>query len=133
VSNLAASLRFYRAIGFIEIGHVDLDEQATLTMLKLPEDQVVALELVHRPIEGAVEIGTGFSHLVVQTNDLVATLESLSSAGLEPSPLQHPGGADGPKTAWLIDPDGYRIELVQWPAGQTDGLTAAFFEQVATQ
>jgi lactoylglutathione lyase len=25
----------------------------------------------------------------------------------------------------VIDPDGNRIELVQWPAGHADGLTAA--------
>ena len=26
---------------------------------------------------------------------------------------------------WLTDPDGNRIELVQWPAGHADGITAA--------
>jgi lactoylglutathione lyase len=25
----------------------------------------------------------------------------------------------------VIDPDGNRIELVQWPAGHADGITAA--------
>jgi len=29
--------------------------------------------------------------------------------------------------AWLTDPDGYRIELVQWPPGHADGITAADF------
>jgi hypothetical protein len=28
-------------------------------------------------------------------------------------------------TTWITDPDGYRIELVQWPADHSDGLTAA--------
>jgi lactoylglutathione lyase len=28
-------------------------------------------------------------------------------------------------TTWITDPDGNRIELVQWPAGHPDGLTAA--------
>jgi hypothetical protein len=28
-----------------------------------------------------------------------------------------PAGSDGPRTSWITDPDGYRIELVQWPAG----------------
>jgi lactoylglutathione lyase len=26
---------------------------------------------------------------------------------------------------WVTDPDGNRIELVQWPAGHADGITAA--------
>ena len=38
-----------------------------------------------------------------------------------------PGGADGPRASWITDPDGYRIELVQWPAGHADGITKAGF------
>jgi lactoylglutathione lyase len=32
---------------------------------------------------------------------------------------------NGLKTTFIADPDGRRIELVQWPAGHTDGITAA--------
>jgi lactoylglutathione lyase len=42
-------------------------------MLKFPGEEVVTLELVHRPADGPVQIGTGFSHLVVQVNELDAT------------------------------------------------------------
>lgn len=28
-------------------------------------------------------------------------------------------------TSWLTDPDGYCIELVQWPPGHAAGLSAA--------
>jgi lactoylglutathione lyase len=34
-------------------------------------------------------------------------------------------GSDDLRTAWITDPDGNRIQLVQWPAGHPDGLTAA--------
>jgi len=61
-----------------------------------------------------VNIGTGSSHLVVQADDLAATMEALSRAGLRPDPVERTGGPDGPKTSWLTDPDGCRIELVQW-------------------
>jgi lactoylglutathione lyase len=96
-------------------------------MLKFPDEEVATLELVHRSSEGPVEIGTGFSHLVVQVNDVTATVESLSHAGLRPGPVQRPGGPHGPQTSWLTDPDGYRIELVQWPRGHPAGMTAADF------
>jgi len=33
----------------------------------------------------------------------------------------------GPRTNWITDPDGYRIELVQWPAGLAGGITKADF------
>jgi lactoylglutathione lyase len=38
-----------------------------------------------------------------------------------------PGGPEGPLTLWLTDPDGYRIELVQWPTGRADRITASDF------
>jgi lactoylglutathione lyase len=74
-----------------------------------------------------VEIGTGFDHLVVQVNDLTATVASLARAGLTPGPVQRPGGRQGPQTSWLTDPDGYKIELVQWPDGHADGISPADF------
>ncbi len=70
---------------------------------------------MHRPSDGQVDVGTGFCHLVVQVDDLGATIGSPSNAGLMPGPMESPGGPDGPRTPWLRDPDGYRIELVQWP------------------
>jgi lactoylglutathione lyase len=30
-----------------------------------------------------------------------------------------------PRTRWVTDPDGHRIELVQWPAGHPEGMSAA--------
>jgi lactoylglutathione lyase len=96
-------------------------------MLKFPGEEVVTLELAHRPSAGAVQIGTGFSHLVIQVDDLAATIAALSRRGLRPEPEQHPAGPQGPRTSWLTDPDGYRIELVQWPAGHASGITSADF------
>jgi lactoylglutathione lyase len=127
VTDLAISLGFYTALGYDEIGRVDIGDGASLTMLMFPGEDMVSLELVHRPADGPVEIGTGFSHLPVQVDDLGATIEALSQAGLRPGPLERPGGPDGPQVAWLTDPDGYRIELVQWPPGHPDGITAADF------
>jgi lactoylglutathione lyase len=89
----------------------------------------VTLELVHRPGDGPVDVGTGFSHLAVQVDNLGATIEALTQVGLAAGPVERPGGPDGPQTSWITDPDGYRIELVQWPPGHADGITAADFSQ----
>jgi lactoylglutathione lyase len=121
VTDLTAALGFYEKLGYEMVGRVDLDGGASLTMLKFPADEFVSLELVHQPTDG----GTGLSHVAVQVDDLAGTVESLSRAGLRPGPIEEPGGAGGPRTAFLTDPDGYRIELVQWPSGHPDGLTAA--------
>lgn len=127
VTDLAASLYFYIALGYGQAGRVDIGDGASLTMLKFPGEEVVTLELVQRPASQPVDIGTGLSHLVVQADDLAATMEALSRAGLRLGPVERPDGLDGPKTSWLTDPDGYRIELVQWPPGHPDGITAADF------
>ena len=127
VTDLAASMGFYRALGYDQVGRVDMGGGASLTMLQFPGEAMVTLELVHRPVDGPVDVGTGFSHLAVQVDDIGATVEALSRAGLAPGPVERPGGPDGARTAWLTDPDGYRIELVQWPPGHSDGITPADF------
>jgi len=122
-----ASLAFYMALGYVQVGRVDVGDGASLIMLKFPSEAMVTLELVYRPTDGPVDIGTGFSHLAVQVENLSATMKSLAQAGLKPRPVERPGGPDGPQTSWLTDPDGYRIELVQWPPGHADGITEADF------
>lgn len=129
VTDLGVSLDFYAAFGYVHVGRVDLDGGASLTMLQFPGEEKVTLELVHRPGDGPVDVGTGFSHLAVQVDNLGATIEALTLVGLAAGPVERPGGPDGPQTSWITDPDGYRIELVQWPAGHSDGITAADFSQ----
>jgi lactoylglutathione lyase len=65
--------------------------------------------------------------IALKHSALVATVEALTQAGLRPGPIELPGGPDGPQTSWLSDPDGYRIELVEWPPGHPNGITAADF------
>lgn len=128
VTDLDAALEFYSALGYEQVGRVDLGEGASLTMLKFPDEDVATLELAHRPADGPVEIGTGFSHLPIQVDDLGATIEQLTKVGISAGPVERPGGPRGPRVAWLVDPDGYRIELVQWPRGHHYGITAADFD-----
>ncbi|MQY10243.1 Lactoylglutathione lyase [Streptomyces sp. RB5] len=127
VTDLDRSLGFYTALGYAELGRVDIGDGARLVILKFPEEPAASLELVHRPGDKPVDVGSGFDHLAIQVDKLATTMETLSEAGLNPGPLEYPGGPEGPKTSWLTDPDGYRIELVEWPPGHTDGLTPAEF------
>ncbi|MDZ5619678.1 VOC family protein [Nocardioides sp. HM23] len=126
VSDLDVALGFYTALGYDVVGNIDVGGGTRLAMLALPEEPDVSLELVHRPADGRVDPG-GFDHLAVQADDLDATRERLLARGLRPSDVELPGGLDGPRTAWLVDPDGYRIELVQWPPGHPVGMTRADF------
>ncbi len=127
VSDLERSLAFYTAVGYTVIGTVEGKASGSLTMLRLPGDGFVTIELVYDPAMGAAGPGTGISHLVIQVESLEATLADLAVKGIAAEPPALPGGADGPRTSWITDPDGYRIELVQWPAGHADGITSADF------
>jgi catechol 2,3-dioxygenase-like lactoylglutathione lyase family enzyme len=122
VTDLDRSLAFYTALGYAELGRVPETEFGSLTVLQLPDDPFVSLELVHDPARPVTDIGA-VNHLVVQVDDLNATIADLATRGVTAEPLTEPG--PGFRTAWLTDPDGYRIELVQWPPGHPAGMTAA--------
>ena len=68
------------------------------------------------------------NHLVGQTDNLDAAIADLAGRGVPAEPPAQPG--PGLRTSWPTDPDGYRIELVQWPAGHTAGMTAADMDGV---
>jgi lactoylglutathione lyase len=127
VSDLERSLGFYAAVGYEVVGSVPETGIGHLTMLKLPRDDFVTVELVHDPAQGAVDLGTGLSHLVVQVESMDATVARLAAAGIDAEPPGSPDGSEDFRTSWITDPDGRRIELVQWPAGHLDGMTAADF------
>lgn len=122
VTDLERSLAFYLAVGYEVVGSVPETSIGHLTMLKLPGDEFVSVELVHdgKPVDR----GTDVSHLVVKVESMSDTLNGLAGHGIEPVD-QGMESDDELKTRFIADPDGRRIELVQWPAGHADGLTAA--------
>jgi lactoylglutathione lyase len=122
VADLDRSLAFYTALGYEVLGTVPETAFGSLTMLKLPGDAFVALELVHDPARGSVDPG-GLNHLVVQVESIQATVADLAAHGIDAEAPNSPDGSEDFWTCWLTDPDGYRIELVQWPVGHPDGMT----------
>jgi lactoylglutathione lyase len=124
VADLERSLAFYTGLGYEVLGQVPETGFGSLTMLKLPDDEFVTVELVHDPRSGVVDPG-GLNHMVVQVESMQATVARLTARGIEVEAPGSPDGAEDFWTAWITDPDGYRIELVQWPAGHPDGMTAA--------
>jgi catechol 2,3-dioxygenase-like lactoylglutathione lyase family enzyme len=124
VTDLERSLAFYTALGYTELGRVPETDFGSLTMFQLPDDPFASLELVHDPARPVEDAGA-VNHLVVQVDDLDATITDLAAKGIAVEPPEQPG--PGIRTSWLTDPDGYRIELVQWPPGHPAGMTSADF------
>lgn len=125
VTDLDRSLAFYETVGYDVQGTVPETDFGSLTMLKLPGDPFVSLEIVHDPARPVTDT-TSVNHLVIQVDDLKATIGELATKGLTADPVTDHG--EGMFTSWLTDPDGYRIELVQWPPGHAAGMSATDFE-----
>ena len=132
VADLERSLAFYTGLGYEVLGHVPETEFGSLTMLKLPGDEFVTVELVHDPRRGVVDPG-GLNHVVIQVESMEATVAQLTARGIEVEPPGSPDGSEDFWTAWITDPDGYRIELVQWPTGHAEGMTTADFGDQAAR
>jgi lactoylglutathione lyase len=128
VRELDRSVEFYEKFGFQEIGRVSSADGSMLVMLNLPGDgDVVTLELVYKHGSDTFEVGTGFSHIAVQVDSLDATLAGFAERGISFEEPQDPAGEGGPRICFVRDPDGYRIELVEWPPGHPDDMTRADF------
>src|SRR5215211_2618588 len=80
VADVERSLAFYSAIGYEIVGSVPETRLGQLTMIKLPGDEFVAIELVHDPTHG--EVGTGLSHFVIQVESMDATIDALAAHGI---------------------------------------------------
>ena len=129
VRDLGRSVAFYETLGYREFGRNDVGGGLILSWLSLDGDgDAVSLELAADPSFPTPEIGTGFSHLAIQVDDLAGFAKAISAQGIAIGEIEYPAGQDGPKTAFIFDPDGYRLELVQWPQGHPPDLIRVDFE-----
>jgi len=78
------------------------------------ESHGAVIELTHNwGREEPYQIGTGFGHLAVGVPDIHGTCELLKQEGVKiprpPGPMAHGGSV----IAFIEDPDGYKIELIE--------------------
>ena len=128
VADLERSLAFYGALGYEVVGSVPATSLGDLTMIKLADDPFVTIELVSISSARAPSGGDSLSHFVIKVDSMDAVISQLAGAGIHPDGTPaSPDDSDEFRTAWITDPDGNRIELVQWPPGHPNGMTAADF------
>ncbi|MEA2304760.1 MAG: lactoylglutathione lyase [Solirubrobacteraceae bacterium] len=109
-----ASTRFYSALGFEPRGRLNF-ESAYNVYLGLPGDGDTLELTVNVGREEPYDLGDGYNHVAVTVDDLDAVLRRLSSdLGVEPekAPYRPGGREDLPRIAFVADPDGYRVELI---------------------
>jgi catechol 2,3-dioxygenase-like lactoylglutathione lyase family enzyme len=145
VSDMERSLAFWKDLlgleevgrGVIEWEHIDRlvaldDTKLEWVELRVPGGGRVELMEYHRPVsEAAVPMGEenepGRSHLSLLVDDLDALMAELGAAGVRsrtPEPVDMVVGAyAGGKGAYVFDPDGVQIELIQRARPATAGGT----------
>ena len=113
VRDIEASVRFYRALGFEERGRLNFESAYNLYM-GLPGGGDVLELTVNVGREEPYDLGDGYNHIALTVEDIDAALETMAGIGVQPEkPPFHPGGRDDlPRIAFVADPDGYRVELI---------------------
>ena len=116
VGDLESSIRFYtQVLGMRVLRRKDYPEgRFTLVFVGYGEESSnAAIELTHNWDKSSYELGTGFGHIAVGVEDIYATCENIREAGgtitREPGPMKH----GTTLIAFIKDPDGYAIELIQ--------------------
>jgi lactoylglutathione lyase len=116
VGNLDRSLKFYcDVLGMKLLRRKDYPSgRFTLAFVGYgAEDTHTVLELTHNWDTERYDLGAGYGHVAIGVEDIYATCEAFRSKGAkivrEPGPMKH----GGTEIAFLEDPDGYRVELIQ--------------------
>lgn len=116
VGDLQRSIHFYtNSMGMHLLRTTDRPEQKySLAFVGYAdESQQAVIELTYNYGVANYELGTGFGHIAIGVNDIHGICERVKTAGGQVS--REPGPVKGGTTviAFVQDPDGYKIELIE--------------------
>ena len=115
ISDIDRSVAFYQALGFNEIARLPIRDEAINVFMGLPDDgPEPRLELTYNfSQDEPYEIGTGYGHIAITTQELDPALERLAEQGIEPERPPYTVSDGGSRLCFVRDPDGYRIEIIE--------------------
>jgi lactoylglutathione lyase len=116
VGDLERSVKFYTEIfGMQLLRRKDYPEgRFTLAFLGYgDESEITAIELTHNWDTDSYDLGNGFGHLAIGVPDVYEACEAIRAKGgevvREAGPMKHGSTV----IAFVKDPDGYMVELVE--------------------
>jgi lactoylglutathione lyase len=116
VNNLNESLAFYRdALGMKILRQKDYpDGKFTLAFVGYGDEKdSTVIELTHNWDKSSYTHGEAFGHLAIGVEDIYSACKELKNKGVkvvrEPGPMKF----GGPVIAFIEDPNGYKIELIE--------------------
>ena len=116
VGDLETSIRFYtEALGMQLLRKKDYPGgEFTLAFVGYgPEEQSAVIELTHNWGTTGYDLGSGFGHIAIETEDIEGACNRVRECGgqvtREPGPMKHGTTV----IAFVKDPDGYTIEFIE--------------------
>jgi lactoylglutathione lyase len=114
VSDPERSIAFYEALGLESRRQLAIRDEAMNYFLGVPGKEFPELELTHNFGIDSYELGTGYGHIALTVDDIHGTLEKLKADhGIEPERPPYSVREGGSLIAFVKDPDGYRVELIE--------------------
>ena len=107
------SVAFYEALGFEKRRELPIRDEAVNIFFGIPGREQPELELTHNFGVDSYELGTGYGHVAVTVHDLEGTLARLAARGIEPEKPPYRVREGGSLLAFVRDPDGYRVEIIE--------------------
>ena len=114
ITDVDRSVAFYEALGFEEIRRMPIREEAINVFMNLPDDgDEPRLELTYNFGVDSYELGTGYGHIAISTDDMDGTLARLKGLGIEPERPPYTIRDGGNRLCFVRDPDNYRVEIIE--------------------
>jgi len=116
VNNLDESVKFYCDVLGMKLLRKKDYESGRFTLAFVgygSEAENAVIELTYNWDTHQYDLGNAFGHIAIGVDDIYKTCEDLSSMGAkivrEPGPMKH----GSTEIAFIEDPSGYKIELIQ--------------------
>lgn len=110
VADADETIEFYEQFGFEESWEFETPDGETHNRY-IAADNGVELQLSETEGESEFETGTAWDHLAIGVDDVDEVFEEIDHYGVDKEPADQPEA--GARTAFVRDPDGRRVELVQ--------------------
>ncbi|WP_076536402.1 lactoylglutathione lyase [Shewanella sp. UCD-KL21] len=125
VGNLDRSIEFYTHVMGMKLLRKSENEQYqyTLAFVGYGDESTgqAVVELTYNWGTESYDLGTGFGHLAIGEEDIYARCEAIAAAGANITRAPGPVAGGSTEIAFVEDPDGYKIELIQMKSA-TKGL-----------
>ena len=116
VGDLDRSIDFYTRIMGMEVLRQNVNEEYKYTLAFVgyqPEKEGAVLELTYNWGESEYDLGTAYGHIAIEVTDAAETCEKIRNAGGKVTREAGPVKGGTTVIAFVEDPDGYKIELIQ--------------------